>query len=135
VLAPGLNTDFNALLYVGEHLASRGYGVAALDFPATSANRVKATIEGLATIPPPNAWYRQPQDVSRLIDQVEFNPAILWQCQAPGQVVQQSDFSDPRIKAVIAVNPVSTPIFTGESMLKMPPTCHVLPQPARFQAG
>ncbi len=170
VLAPGLNTDFNALLYVGEHLASRGYGVAALDFPATSANRVKATIQGLATIPPPNAWYRQPQDVSRLIDQVarrfpgqvdtsrvgalgqslggytvlalggaqldwphleracsvindpdqvEFNPAILWQCQAPGQVVQQSDFSDPRIKAVIAVNPVSTPIFTGESMLKL----------------
>lgn len=170
VLAPGLNTDFNALLYVGEHLASRGYGVAALNFPVTSANRVMATIEGLATIPPANAWYHQPLDVSRLIDQVarrfpgqvdtnrvgalgqslggytvlalggaqldwahleractvisdptqvEFNPAILWQCQAPGQVVQQRNFSDPRIKAMIAVNPVSTPIFTGASMRKL----------------
>lgn len=170
VLAPGLNTDFNALLYVGEHLASRGYGVAALNFPVTSANRVQATIQGLATIPPPNAWYHQPLDVSGLIDQVarrfpgeidtsrvgalgqslggytvlalggaeldwphlesacavvndpnqvEFNPAILWQCQAPGQVLKQSSFSDPRIKAVIAVNPVSTPIFTGASIQKL----------------
>lgn len=170
VLAPGLNTDFNALLYVGEHLASRGYGVAALNFPVTSANRVQATIEGLATIPPPNAWYHQPLDVSGLIDQVarrfpgeidtsrvgalgqslggytvlalggaeldwphleracavvddpnqvEFNPAILWQCKAPGQVVKQSSFSDPRLKAVIAVNPVSTPIFTGASIQKL----------------
>ncbi|MCP9800280.1 alpha/beta hydrolase [Synechococcus sp. RedBA-s] len=170
VLAPGLNTDFNALLYLGEHLASRGYGVAALNFPDTSANRVSATIQGLAAIPPPNAWFNQPLDVSLLIDQVasrwpkqidtsrvgalgqslggytvlalggarldwahlerscavindpaevEINPAILWQCQAPGNVVKRSDFSDPRIKVVIAVNPVSTPTFTKASMQAM----------------
>ncbi|EAQ76602.1 hypothetical protein WH5701_05005 [Synechococcus sp. WH 5701] len=170
VLAPGLNTDYNALLYVGEHLASHGYGVAAVNFPATSANRVKATIQGLASIPAPNAWYHQPLDVSWLIDQVarrfpgridtsrvgalgqslggytvlalggaqldwphleracavindpaevEFNPAILWQCQAPGQVVKRASFADPRVKAVIAVNPVSTPIFTAPSMRKL----------------
>ncbi|WP_255109687.1 hypothetical protein [Synechococcus sp. RedBA-s] len=170
MLAPGLNTDFNALLYLGEHLASRGYGVAALNFPDTSANRVSATIQGLAAIPPPNAWFNQPLDVSLLIDQVasrwpkqidtsrvgalgqslggytvlalggarldwahlerscavindpaevEINPAILWQCQAPGNVVKRSDFSDPRIKVVIAVNPVSTPTFTKASMQAM----------------
>jgi predicted dienelactone hydrolase len=158
VLAPGLNTDFNALLYVGDHLASHGYAVAALDFPFTSANRVSAAIQGLATIPPPNAWYSQPLNVSRLIDalaarwpgqidsrrvgvlgqslggytvlalggaqldwknleracavvndpnHVEFNPAVLWQCKAPSAVVKRADFSDPRIKAVVAVNPVS----------------------------
>ena len=170
VLAPGLNTDFNALLYLGEHLASHGYGVAALNFPVTSATSVRATIQGLATIPDPNAWYSQPLDVSRLIDQVsqrwprqidtsqvgalgqslggytvlalggaqldwpnlegacpvindpnkvEFNSAILWQCKAPGKVVKRSDFSDPRIKVVIAVNPVSTPIFSAASMLNL----------------
>lgn len=164
VLAPGLNTDFIALLYLGEHLASRGYGLAALNFPATSANRVSATIQGLAAIPAPNAWFYQPVDVSLLIDQVaqrwpkqidtrrvgalgqsqggytvlalagarldwvhldrscavindpgevEFNPAILWQCKAPGKVVKRSDFTDPRIKAVIAVNPVSTHFHEG----------------------
>jgi predicted dienelactone hydrolase len=157
---------------LGEHLASHGYGVAARNFPATSANRVKATIQGLAGIPTPNAWYYQPVDVSLLIDQVarrwpkqietsrvgalgqslggytvlglggarldwahlerscavindpgevEFNPAILWQCKAPGAVVKQSNFSDPRIRAVIAVNPVSTPIFTKASMQAMKP--------------
>jgi 3-polyprenyl-4-hydroxybenzoate decarboxylase len=31
---------------------------------------LRATIQGLTTIPPPNAWYHQPLDVSRLIDQV-----------------------------------------------------------------
>lgn len=167
VLAPGLNTDFNALLYLGEHLASHGYGVAALNFPATSANRVKATIQGLAAIPAPNAWYYQPVDVSLLIDQVarrwpkqvdtsrvgalgqslggytvlalggarldwahlerscavinnpgevEFNPAILWQCKDPTTVVKRADFSDPRIKAIIAVNPVSNPVFTAAAI-------------------
>jgi len=167
VLAPGLNTDFNALLYVGDHLASHGYAVAALDFPFTSANRVSAAIQGLATIPPPNAWYSQPLNVSRLIDalaarwpgqidsrrvgvlgqslggytvlalggaqldwknleracavvndpnQVEFNPAVLWQCKDPSDVVKRADFSDPRIKAVVAVNPVSNPVFTAEAI-------------------
>ena len=170
VLAPGLNTNFTALLYLGEHLASRGYGVAALNFPITSANRIQATIQGLATIPEPNTWYYQPLDVSRLIDQVSrrwpreidtnqvgalgqslggytvlalggaqldwkyledscavvsdpntvvLNPAVLWSCKALGNVVKRSDFSDPRIKVVIAVNPVSHPIFSAASIRTM----------------
>ena len=32
-IAPGLNTDMNALLYAGRHLASHGYAVASLNFP------------------------------------------------------------------------------------------------------
>jgi predicted dienelactone hydrolase len=50
--------------------------------------------------------------------EVEFNPAILWQCKAPGEV-KASNFSDPRINAVIAVNPVSNPIFSPTSMHAM----------------
>jgi predicted dienelactone hydrolase len=51
--------------------------------------------------------------------EVEFNPAILWQCKAPNEVVKASNFSDPGIKAVIAVHPVSNPIFSPTSMQAM----------------
>lgn len=170
VLAPGLNTNMNALLYVGKTLASHGYAVASLDFPFTSANTMTAAIEGTGAIPPANAWYRQPITVSELIDQVEtrwgsrvntqrvgvlgqslggytvtalagapldwphlergcqqlndprtvvLNPAIVWQCAAPGRVVKRSSFRDPRVKVAVAVNPVTNPIFSGRSMSRV----------------
>ena len=167
VLAPGLNTEFNALLYVGEHLASHGYAVAALDFPYTSGAAIKAAIQGTGAIPDPNAWIGQPETVSELIDQVQgrwggradtdavgvlgqslggytvvalagapidwahlrqrcaaladprrvvLNPAVIWQCQAPGQVLERRDFRDPRVRVAVAVNPVTTPIFSASSL-------------------
>lgn len=170
VLAPGLNTDMNALLYVGQTLASHGYAVASLDFPFTSADTMTAAIEGTGAIPPANAWYYQPITVSALIDQVEerwggkvdtqrvgvlgqslggytvtalagaqldwpnlvrgcqqlndprtviLNPAIVWQCTAPGRVVKQTSFRDPRVKVAVAVNPVINPIFSSRSMAQV----------------
>ncbi len=167
VLAPGLNTEFNSLLYVGEHLASHGYAVAALDFPYTSGAAIKAAIQGTGAIPDPNAWTGQPETVSELIDQVKrrwgervdtdavgvlgqslggytvvalagapldwthlrqqctaladpqrvvLNPAVIWQCQAPGQVLERRDFRDPRVRVALAVNPVTTPIFSSSSL-------------------
>lgn len=166
-IAPGLNTNMNALLYVGQQLASHGYAVAALNFPFTSATAIRAAIEGTGAVPPPNAWYGQPGSVSDLIDQVEqrwsprvnteavgvlgqslggytatalagaeldwdylekgcsalndptkvvLNPAVVWQCDAPGQVVKQRSFRDPRVKAAVAVNPVTNPIFSPASL-------------------
>lgn len=170
VLAPGLNTDMNALLYVGQTLASHGYAVASLDFPFTSADTMTAAIEGTGAIPPANAWYRQPITVSALIDQVEtrwgtrvdtqrvgvlgqslggytatalagaqldwpnlvrgcqqlndprtvvLNPAMVWQCAAPGRVVKRTSFRDPRVKVAVAVNPVTNPIFSGRSISRV----------------
>ncbi len=170
VLAPGLNTDMNALLYVGQQLASHGYAVAALNFPFTSAHAVKAVLQGGGAIPDPNAWFGQPHSVSDLIDQVQerwggrvdtaavgvlgqslggytvlalagapldwdhlrqacsaladpnqvvLDPAVVWQCKAPGQVVEQRSFRDPRVRAVVAVNPVTNPIFSGASMAQL----------------
>ncbi len=167
VLAPGLNSNMNALLYVGRLLASHGYAVASLNFPYTSENTVHAVIKGSTAIPAPNKWFGQPKNVSELIDQIEkrwgdqintqnvgvlgqslggytatalsgasldwdhllegckplsdpdkvvLNPAVIWQCKATGQVVKRSDFSDKRVKAVIAVNPVTNPIFSKKSM-------------------
>lgn len=166
-IAPGLNTNMNALLYVGQQLASHGYAVAALNFPFTSGTAITAAIQGTGAVPPPNAWYGQPRTVSHLIDQVEqrwgsrvntesvgvlgqslggytvtalagaeldwdhllkgcaalndpntvvLNPAVVWQCDAPGQVVQQRSFRDPRVKAAVAVNPVTNPIFSPASL-------------------
>lgn len=171
VLAPGLNSDMNALLYVGQHLASHGYAVAALNFPFTSAHAVKAVLQGGGTIPDPNAWFGQPHSVSDLIDQVQerwggrvdtaavgvlgqslggytamalarasldwdhlrracaaladpnqvvLDPAVVWQCQAPGQVVETRSFRDPRVRVVVAVNPVTNPIFSAASLAELP---------------
>ena len=170
VLAPGLNTDMNALLYVGQTLASHGYAVAALDLPFTSSDTMTAAIKGTGAIPPPNAWYGQPMTVSALVDQVQerwgsrvntqqvgvlgqslggytvtalagaeldwpnlvrgcqqlndpktvvLNPAIVWQCKAPGRVVERSNFRDPRVKVAVAVNPVTNPIFSSRSMTRV----------------
>ena len=170
VLAPGLNTDFNALLYIGRHLASHGYAVATLNFPFTSADEVSAELKGLATIPDPNAWLAQPMTVSALIDVVAsrwghsvdtnnvgllgqslggytvlalagsrldwpglqkrcqalvdpnlvvLNPAIIWQCQAPTEKATKTDYTDSRVRSVIAVNPVTSPIFSSTSFQSM----------------
>lgn len=167
VLAPGLNTDMNALLYVGRQLASHGYGVAALDFPFTSAQTITAAINGTGLIPPPNRWLDQPQTVSDLIDQVqqrwgesidtatvgvlgqslggytvtalagapldwphlqsgcrvlsdpgrlELDPAVIWQCQDPGRHKRHTLMRDSRVKAAVAINPVTNPIFSPRSL-------------------
>ena len=71
VLAPGLNTDYTALLYVANHLASHGYAVATLNFPYTSADAIQAAIDGTAPIPNPRAWFKQPATISDLLDVVQ----------------------------------------------------------------
>ena len=167
VIAPGLNTDMNALLYAGKHLASHGYAVASLNFPFTSSTALQAIVKGTGAIPAPNTWYGQPLSVSELIDQVQqrwgdrvntdqvgamgqslggytvtalagasldwdhlvkgcapmqdpdtvvLNPAVVWQCVAPGKVVPRQSFRDPRVKVVLAINPVTNPIFSAQSM-------------------
>ena len=49
-------------------------------------------------------------------NQVEINLAKLWQCQDPSQPVQTLNQADARIKAVIAINPVTNPIFSASSL-------------------
>ena len=167
VVAPGLDNDFNALLYVAQHLASHGYGVATLNFPFTSSKAIGGALMGSAPIPQSQAWFGQPRTVTDLIDQVKqrwgtrldttrvgalgqslggytvtalggarldwshlqasckavadpkqvvLDLAMLWQCQAPAKAVTDLDQSDPRVKAVVAVNPVTNPIFSPSSL-------------------
>jgi predicted dienelactone hydrolase len=71
VIAPGLNTDWQNFTYIAEHLASYGFGVAAVNFPGTNASRVNAVLNGLDTSPPNNQWLEQPKVITRLLDEIE----------------------------------------------------------------
>ena len=179
VIAPGLNTNWQNFTYIAKHLASYGFGVAAVNFPGTNARRVDNLLNGLDTPPSDNQWVLQPKIVTQLLDEIErkiksdrslqgklnlqnvgiigqslggytamaiagakvdwqhlqnecqklqsseqinFNPALFWQCQAPKASPRTLDLKDERIVAAIAINPVTNPIFSelGMSQLESP---------------
>ncbi len=179
VITPGLNSDFQSLRYVAEHLASYGFATVGIDFPESDAARMKDALQGLDTFPSPNAWMEQPQDVTLVLNtleqkmesdpnwrgrldtnnvgilgqslggytaiatgganiqkeaiiqecaelnndnQINLNPALLWQCQGVENISVSDNLREPRIKAVIAINPVTNPVFgtKGVSMISVP---------------
>jgi predicted dienelactone hydrolase len=179
VIAPGLNSDFQALSYVAQHLASHGFATVGIDFPESDNQRMLDALQGLDTFPNPNAWMNQPKDVSLVLNtleqkmesdpnwrgkldlknvgilghslggytataiggarvqwsdivkkcatlddpnQINLNPALLWQCQGIDGAPPMGDLQDPRIKAVIAINPVTNPAFgkQGVNQLSVP---------------
>ena len=81
VIAPGLNTNWQNFTYIAEHLASHGFGVAAVNFPATNARRINQVLNGLDTPPLANQWVEQPKVITQLLDEIasksQTNPA--WQ--------------------------------------------------------
>jgi predicted dienelactone hydrolase len=176
VIAPGLNSDFQSLRYVAQHLASYGFATVGIDFPESDAERMKDALQGLDIFPNPNAWMEQPKDVSLVLDtleqkmqsesnwrgkldtnnvgilgqslggytatatggadvqwenllkecaklnnpnQINLNPALLWQCQGITNAPPLGDLRDPRIKAVIAINPVTNPVFGNQGINKI----------------
>ena len=178
-IAPGLNTNWHNFTYIAEHLASYGFGVAALNFPSTNAERINAVLNGLDTPPSDNEWVEQPKVITKLLDEIErrskidpqwqgkfdlqrvgvigqslggyaamaiagakvdwqhlrqkcqesnsleqidLNPALLWQCQSSQAVAPKTNLQDKRVVAAIAINPVTTPIFSkfGINKLKSP---------------
>ena len=173
IIAPGLNSDFQALSYVAQHLASHGFATVGIDFPESDNQRMLDALQGLDTFPNPNAWMNQPKDVSLVLNtlekkmqsdpnwqgkldlknvgilghslggytataiggarvqwpdvlkkcatlnnpnQINLNPALLWQCQGIDGAPPVGDLRDPRIKAVIAINPVTNPAFGNEGV-------------------
>ncbi|MBE9043558.1 alpha/beta hydrolase [Pleurocapsales cyanobacterium LEGE 10410] len=71
VIAPGLNNNWQNFAYLAEHLASYGFGVAAVNFPGTNAHRINAISQGLDTPPPDNQWVEQPKVITQLLDEIE----------------------------------------------------------------
>ena len=72
VIAPGLNTDWQNFSYIAEHLASYGFGVAAVNFPDTNARRVDDVLNGLDTPPEDSGWVEQPKVITRMLDEIEL---------------------------------------------------------------
>lgn len=173
VITPGLNSDFQSLRYVAQHLASYGFATVGINFPESDAERMKDALQGLDTFPNPNAWMEQPKDVSRVLDtlaekmqsdpnwqgkldtnnvgilgqslggytataagganvqwedllkecakldnpnKINLNPALLWQCQGITNGSPLADLRDQRIKALIAINPVTNPAFGNQGI-------------------
>ena len=52
-------------------------------------------------------------------EQINFNPALFWQCQAPNTLLPTLNLKDERIVAAIAINPVTNPIFSKSGMSKL----------------
>lgn len=179
VIAPGLNSDFQAFSYIADHLASHGFATVGIDFPESDNQRMLDSLQGLDSFPNPNAWMDQPKDVSLTLDTLEqkmnadpngkgqlnlknvgilghslggytataigganirwpdvvkkcatlndperisLNPALLWQCQGIESASPLENLQDSRIKAVIAINPVTNPAFgvDGINQLSVP---------------
>jgi len=53
------------------------------------------------------------------VNQINLNPALLWQCQGINAAAPLTDLQDSRIKAVIAVNPVTNPVFGNQGIDKI----------------
>ncbi|MEA5532558.1 alpha/beta hydrolase [Crocosphaera sp. XPORK-15E] len=52
-------------------------------------------------------------------NQINLNPAFLWQCKGITNAPPVADLQDPRIKAVIAINPVTNPAFGNQGINKI----------------
>ena len=65
---------------------------------------------------------RQKCQESNSLEQINLNPSQLWQCQSSQAVAPKTNLQDKRVVAAIAINPVTTPIFSklGINKLKSP---------------
>ncbi len=166
VISHGLGADRYSYEYLGEHLASHGLAVAAIEHPGSSTQRLLSF---------PGGYYRvsqaaqefidRPLDISFILDQLatypeylqpwpgqvnpervavigqsfggytamslagaslnksgldqvcpprlgaSLNVSLLLQCQAQALVRPPQHFADPRVQAILTINPISSSIF------------------------
>lgn len=76
VISHGVGSSRNTFDYLARHLASKGFAVAAVEHPDTSAMRFEAYLEGFADPPSPELFYQRPADISALLDAIEAEPAF-----------------------------------------------------------
>ncbi|MGB3615899.1 MAG: alpha/beta fold hydrolase, partial [Elainellaceae cyanobacterium] len=72
VISHGLGSNRESFRYLAEHLASRGYAVAAPDHPGSDATYIEDLLEGTASqVTPPGEFADRPLDISALLDDLE----------------------------------------------------------------
>ena len=76
VISHGVGSSRTTFDYLARHLASKGYAVAAIDHPDTSATRFADYMAGFADPPSPTLFYQRPADITALLDAIEREPAL-----------------------------------------------------------
>lgn len=75
VISHGLAEDRNAFAYLGRHLASYGFAVAAIEHVGGDANRFRQYFSGLAPAPAATELLQRPRDISFLLDELQRRAA------------------------------------------------------------
>ncbi len=76
MLAPGYEADRKFLAYIGQHLASHGFTVVALQHPSAATTQGKITIDKLL---PATEFIDRPKDISFLLDELaQLNQDPTW---------------------------------------------------------
>ncbi|MGK7912962.1 MAG: alpha/beta hydrolase [Synechococcus sp.] len=76
VISHGVGSSRNTFDYLARHLASKGFAVAAVEHPDTSASRFAEYLEGFADPPSPELFYQRPADITAVLDAIEAEPAF-----------------------------------------------------------
>jgi predicted dienelactone hydrolase len=74
VISHGLGSDRTTYAYLGKHLASYGFAVAAIEHPGSNASQIQALLSGFAReVTPPQEIIDRPLDIKFLLDFLESN--------------------------------------------------------------
>ncbi|MEM6448462.1 MAG: alpha/beta hydrolase [Cyanobacteria bacterium P01_D01_bin.123] len=76
VISHGVASSRETFAYLAEHLASRGFAVAAIAHPDTDELRFEQFFGGFAQPPEPELFLQRPQDISSLLDEIERSPRL-----------------------------------------------------------
>lgn len=74
VISHGVASDRETFVYLANHLASRGFAIAAIAHPGTDKLRFSQFFDGFAQPPEPEVFLQRPQDISSLLDAIEQSP-------------------------------------------------------------
>ena len=177
IISHGLGSNRNTFAYLAQHLASHGFGVAVLEHPGSSTQKLNRLFAGFDDPPEPEILINRPLDIKYLLNELSakaqsepnrfgklnlqsvgvigqslggytvlaaggatlnfpnlttecaqaeaslsLNVSLLLQCQALDLPKTTTNLRDERVKAVIAINPVSSAIFgkQGMSQIQVP---------------
>lgn len=177
VISHGLGADRYSYAYLGEHLASHGLAVAAIEHPGSSTQQLLSFSGGYSdSLQAGQEFMDRPLDISFILNQLSQYPAylrpwtgrvnpqevlvigqsfggytalvlagaalnrpklqqncppslssslnvsLLLQCQALSLPLEMPNLADPRVKAVLAINPISSKIFgpVGLAAVRVP---------------
>jgi len=177
IISHGLASNRITFAYLAQHLASHGFGVAVLEHPGSSTQKLNRLFAGFGDPPEADILIDRPLDIKYLLDElsakaqsepnrfgrlnlqsvgvigqslggytvlaaggatlnfpnlttecaqaetgISLNVSLLLQCQGLDLPTTTTNLQDERVKAVMAINPLSSAIFgrQGMSQIEVP---------------